>query len=155
MAVLSQRERDTITKYPLRSTLDHLLDTLRHVEQSYKPAYASEVQIMDIVSNEAASDAILDLFLFLRRPKTAFHLPSKISGRNLASDLNRIHERIHDGEFNYEHYCPPVLIVIEKGFWICACRAWDREFEYLQKDRPQPSRLTRWYIGSYDDIADA
>ena len=39
--------------------------------------------------------------------------------------------------------------------WVCACRAWEKEFRCRRADRPKESRLKRWYIGSFEDIADA
>ena len=39
--------------------------------------------------------------------------------------------------------------------WMCARRAWEREFECKLADRPKRNILTKWYTGSYDDIADA
>ena len=37
--------------------------------------------------------------------------------------------------------------------WICARRAWEREFGCKLVDRPRKSILTKWYTGDYDDIA--
>lgn len=34
-------------------------------------------------------------------------------------------------------------------------RAWEREFECKLVDRPKRNILTKWYTGSFDDIADA
>lgn len=39
--------------------------------------------------------------------------------------------------------------------WICARRAWEREFLCSADDRPKRNILTKWYTGSFDDIADA
>jgi serine/threonine protein kinase len=39
--------------------------------------------------------------------------------------------------------------------WICARRAWEREFLCLAVDRPKRNILKKWYTGSFDDIADA
>jgi len=38
--------------------------------------------------------------------------------------------------------------------WICGRRAWDTFGSWFE-GRPKQSRLTKWYTGSYDDIADA
>ena len=37
--------------------------------------------------------------------------------------------------------------------WICARRAWEREFGCKLVDRPKKSILSKWYTGDYDDIA--
>lgn len=39
--------------------------------------------------------------------------------------------------------------------WMCARRVWEREFECKLVDRPKRNILTKWYTGSFDDIADA
>jgi hypothetical protein len=39
--------------------------------------------------------------------------------------------------------------------WICARRAWEREFLCSKVDRPKRNILSKWYTGSFDDIADA
>ncbi len=38
--------------------------------------------------------------------------------------------------------------------WICARRAWEKYESWFDQPLKQ-SRLTKWYRGSYDDIADA
>ena len=39
--------------------------------------------------------------------------------------------------------------------WMCARRTWEREFKCKPEDRPKRNILTKWYTGSFDDIADA
>ena len=39
--------------------------------------------------------------------------------------------------------------------WMCARRIWEREFKCKPEDRPKRNILTKWYTGSFDDIADA
>ena len=39
--------------------------------------------------------------------------------------------------------------------WICARRVWERGFQCRSADRPSRSVLTKWYSGSFQDIADA
>ncbi|KAL8897148.1 MAG: hypothetical protein Q9207_007359 [Kuettlingeria erythrocarpa] len=39
--------------------------------------------------------------------------------------------------------------------WMCARRTWERGFECKPEDRPERNILTKWYTGSFDDIADA
>lgn len=52
----------------------------------------------------------------------------------------------------YRHDLESFLYVL---LWICARRAWEREFQCRFTDRPEYSRLTKWYTGSYNAIADA
>ena len=39
--------------------------------------------------------------------------------------------------------------------WICARRVWEREFLCSAVDRPKRNILSKWYTGSFDDIADS
>ena len=39
--------------------------------------------------------------------------------------------------------------------WICARRTWERGFQCRSADRPRESVLTKWYSGSFKDIAEA
>lgn len=39
--------------------------------------------------------------------------------------------------------------------WIFVCCAWEREFLCSAIDRPKRNILSKWYTGSFDDIADA
>ena len=52
----------------------------------------------------------------------------------------------------YRHDLESLFYVL---LWMCARRAWEREFECKLADRPKRNILTKWYTGSYDDIADA
>ncbi|KAL9028328.1 MAG: hypothetical protein Q9196_003289 [Gyalolechia fulgens] len=52
----------------------------------------------------------------------------------------------------YRHDLESFLYVL---LWMCARRAWEREFECKLVDRPKRNILTKWYTGSFDDIADA
>ncbi|KAL8788263.1 MAG: hypothetical protein Q9213_001783 [Squamulea squamosa] len=52
----------------------------------------------------------------------------------------------------YRHDLESFLYVL---LWMCARRAWEREFECKLVDRPKRNILTKWYTGSLDDIADA
>ncbi|KAL8847182.1 MAG: hypothetical protein Q9221_007767 [Calogaya cf. arnoldii] len=52
----------------------------------------------------------------------------------------------------YRHDLESFLYVL---LWMCARRAWEREFECKLVDRPKRNILTKWYTGSFDDIAEA
>ncbi|KAL8663744.1 MAG: hypothetical protein Q9168_008038, partial [Polycauliona sp. 1 TL-2023] len=52
----------------------------------------------------------------------------------------------------YRHDLESFLYVL---LWMCARRAWEREFKCKPEDRPKRNILTKWYTGSFDDIADA
>ncbi|KAL2047792.1 hypothetical protein ABVK25_011342 [Lepraria finkii] len=39
--------------------------------------------------------------------------------------------------------------------WMCARRAWEREFQCKWAHRPKRDILRKWYTGDFDDIADA
>ncbi|KAI4203343.1 MAG: hypothetical protein LQ346_001814 [Caloplaca aetnensis] len=52
----------------------------------------------------------------------------------------------------YRHDLESFLYVL---LWMCARRVWEREFKCKPEDRPKRNILTKWYTGSFDDIADA
>ena len=52
----------------------------------------------------------------------------------------------------YRHDLESFLYVL---LWICARRAWEREFQCDSADRPTRNILKTWYTGDYDDIAHA
>jgi len=37
--------------------------------------------------------------------------------------------------------------------WMCARRTWERQFHCMLMDRPNESMLSKWYTGSYEEIA--
>ena len=53
-------------------------------------------------------------------------------------------------DHTYRHDLESFFYVL---LWICARRAWEREFECKLVDRPRKSILTMWYTGDFDDIA--
>ena len=52
----------------------------------------------------------------------------------------------------YQHDLESFFYVL---LWMCARRTWEREFKCKPEDRPKRNILTKWYTGSFDDIADA
>lgn len=75
MASLSQDDRDIITKHPLNSTLDRLHESLREVEQSYKPDLISYDGSVDD-TNSTCQKAISKLLTTLMGEEAAFNLHS-------------------------------------------------------------------------------
>ncbi|KAL2042020.1 hypothetical protein N7G274_005208 [Stereocaulon virgatum] len=55
-------------------------------------------------------------------------------------------------DHTYRHDLESFFYVL---LWMCARRTWEREFKCKPEDRPKRNILTKWYIGSFDDIADA
>ena len=55
-------------------------------------------------------------------------------------------------DHTYRHDLESFFYVL---LWICARRAWEREFFCSTVDRPKRNILKKWYTGSFDDIADA
>ncbi|MCJ1425542.1 hypothetical protein MMC29_003442 [Sticta canariensis] len=53
---------------------------------------------------------------------------------------------------SYRHDLESFFYVL---LWICARRTWEREFLCSADDRPKRNILTKWYTGSFDDIAEA
>ncbi|KAL2037271.1 hypothetical protein N7G274_009960 [Stereocaulon virgatum] len=55
-------------------------------------------------------------------------------------------------DHTYRHDLESFLYVL---LWMCARRTWEKEFKCKPEDRPKRNILTKWYTGSFDDIADA
>jgi len=55
-------------------------------------------------------------------------------------------------DHTYRHDLESFFYVL---LWICARRTWEKEFLCSADDRPKRNILTKWYTGSFDDIADA
>ena len=55
-------------------------------------------------------------------------------------------------DHTYRHDLESFFYVL---LWICARRTWEREFFCSTVDRPRRNILTKWYTGSFEDIADA
>lgn len=55
-------------------------------------------------------------------------------------------------DHTYRHDLESIFYVL---LWTCARRVWEREFQRKLSDRPKRNILTKWYTGSFDDIADA
>ncbi|MCJ1387127.1 hypothetical protein MMC17_010256 [Xylographa soralifera] len=53
-------------------------------------------------------------------------------------------------DHTYRHDLESFFYVL---LWICARRAWEREFQCKWADRPKESMLRKWYTGSYKEIA--
>ena len=53
-------------------------------------------------------------------------------------------------EPTYRHDLESILYTL---LWICARRAWEKEFQCSYHDRPRESVLRKWYSGSFKDIA--
>ena len=61
-------------------------------------------------------------------------------------------EVLHGAVHSYRHDLESFFYVL---LWMCARRTWEREFECKLVDRPKRNIVTKWYTGSFDDIADA
>jgi serine/threonine protein kinase len=57
---------------------------------------------------------------------------------------------LRQADHTYRHDLESLFYVI---LWICARRAWDREFGCWSAERPKESMLRKWYAGSYTEIA--
>ena len=59
---------------------------------------------------------------------------------------------LHGVDHTYRHDLESFFYVL---LWICARRAWEREFRCKMVDRPERQIMTKWYTGTFHDIADA
>ena len=100
MANLSQDDRTVITKHPLDDTLEHLRDSLRKAEQSYRLGSSYDGAVEN--PNQGCSRAISRLLYILQGHDVAFNLRSKTGNGDIASELDTLHRRVRSGDFNYQ-----------------------------------------------------
>lgn len=99
MAALSEYDHDIITRHPLGSSLDHLRKSLRDAEQSCASISSSH----DDATNNSTDDrqkAISRLLTALLGAEAALILRSKISSRDVASELALLFGRVRKGDLN-------------------------------------------------------
>ncbi|KAK2812935.1 hypothetical protein FQN50_000956 [Emmonsiellopsis sp. PD_5] len=112
MANLSQDDRNTIAKFPLKNSLDDLKDLLQDTEKLYTAHPISYDGAHDGLE-EACQNAISQLLYALQGAGAARILRS--SSGNVASEMARLFERVQKGDFSYTHYHPLVKLVNEKA----------------------------------------
>ncbi len=113
MANLSQDDRTVIAEHPLDNCLGHLQDSLRKAEQipSQVPSLSAAIDSSD----QGPRKAISKLRNILEGHEVALGLRSRTGNRNVASDLLGVRERVHKGDFNYEHYRALPRLVIKQA----------------------------------------
>ncbi|KAL2371887.1 hypothetical protein RJ035_001594 [Blastomyces gilchristii] len=107
MADFSEDDHVVILKYPLNDSLDRLQKLLQEAEHHYNH--------VTMESSEACHDAVSKLLTTLMGEKSAFHLRSPASDKNVASELSRLFTYLQNDDFNYEHYRALIRLVIEKA----------------------------------------
>lgn len=103
MANLSQEDRNIIAEHPLDTSLDHLREPLRKIEQSYKGGSLSFDSAAD--GPELGPQKVISMLLYtLQGHEVALDLKSKTGSRDIASKLSTLFRRVRNSNFNYEHY---------------------------------------------------
>jgi hypothetical protein len=113
MANLSRGDRTVIAEHPLDNCLGHLKHSLRKAEQvpSQVPSLSATIDSSDQGPRKAISKLLNTLVVH----EVALDLRSKTGNRNVASDLLGVRERVHKGDFNYEHYRALSRLVIRNA----------------------------------------
>ncbi|RMZ89596.1 hypothetical protein DV736_g3180, partial [Chaetothyriales sp. CBS 134916] len=114
MATLSQDDRDLIVRHPLDNSLHHLEKSLRDAERSYTSASSLRGDATDD-SEDGRQKAISRLLTALMGQETALDLHSRVSNRNVASELATLLGRFRQGQVSYAHCLPLVRLVIQKA----------------------------------------
>ncbi|SLM41353.1 1 protein kinase [Lasallia pustulata] len=114
MANLSPDERAIIAKHPLDIPLDRLRDSLRKIEQSYKPGSLSYDGAVDSLIS-GPQKAISKLLWTLTGHEFAFSLRSKTGNGVIASELFTLFSSVCNGDFSYEDYRALSLLVIKQA----------------------------------------
>ena len=140
-----------------RSILE-LLEALRDAIKAHKSLYTKgKILHRDISENN----------IIITDPKEADGFKGMLIDEDLAKEIGsgRSGARHQTGtmEFmaievlqriahTYRHDLESFFYVL---LWMCARRTWEREFKCKPEDRPKRNILSKWYTGSFDDIADA
>jgi Fungal protein kinase len=127
MANLSQDDRTVISKHPLDDSLDHLEDSLRKAEQSYRLSSISYDGARD-TRDQRPLKAVSRLLHTLMGHDVALTLRSKTGNENLASELSTLFRRVQNNDFNYQLYRPLLLLVIDN---ISDFAIWNAVFDLI------------------------
>ncbi len=114
MANLSQNDHSIIAEHPLDTSLDHLREPLRKIEQGYKPGSLSYDGAVDN-SDQGTQKAMSRLLLALMGHEVALDLRSKIGNSNIATELSKLFGLVQGGRYNYEHYRALSRLVIKQA----------------------------------------
>ena len=138
MANLSQDDRTIIAERSLDNAPDHLRDSLQKAEQipSQVPSLSAAIDSSD----QGPRKAISKLLNTLEGHEVALDLRSKTGNRNVASDLLGVRERVHKGDFNYEHYRALSRLAIRKASDFDIWNAVLNLISTLSRITPPPSR---------------
>jgi hypothetical protein len=104
----------SLQSHPLDTSLDHIREPLRKIEQSYKPgslSYNGAVNSPDLVLQKA----ILRLLYTLLGHEVALDLRSKTGNGDIASELSTLFRHVRNGDFSYEHYRALSRLVIKQA----------------------------------------
>ncbi|PGG99670.1 hypothetical protein AJ79_08444 [Helicocarpus griseus UAMH5409] len=97
-----------------RSSLDHLLDLLQDTEKLYTARPIAYDGAPDGLV-EACQKPVTGLLHALLATEAANALQSRISGRDVASEIWRLFQRARNGDFSYTDYRPLVKLVVKKS----------------------------------------
>ncbi|KAL1972885.1 hypothetical protein VTN31DRAFT_6427 [Thermomyces dupontii] len=134
MASLSEEELKLIRDHPLNHSLDALIEALREADQAYSFADSGSED-----RSGHLGSLLSDLIYALSRSRVALCLHSRISGRNLTSELLDTCKRVLENDFSYDHYRPLVKLVVEKAVDV---EIWSSVLELISKTSrvtPQPT----------------
>ncbi|KJZ69638.1 hypothetical protein HIM_10977 [Hirsutella minnesotensis 3608] len=114
MATLSEHDRDIIARHPLGGSLDHLKKSLQDVEEHSVSISGSRDDAVDISADDGQK-AISRLLTALMGAEAALNLRSRISSRDVASELALLFASVRKGDFTYSYYRPLVRLVLQRA----------------------------------------
>lgn len=114
MASLSPDDRVIIAEHPLDTSLDHLREPLRDIEQSYD---TKSLQSEDTVESPdlPTQKVIARLLSTLQCHEVAFNLQSKISNNNVAVDISKLFVLVHGAHYKYIYYQALSRLVVKQA----------------------------------------
>ncbi|KJZ70353.1 hypothetical protein HIM_10244 [Hirsutella minnesotensis 3608] len=114
MATLSEHDRDIIARHPLGGSLDHLKKSLQDVEEHSVSISGSRDDAVDSSADDRQK-AISRLLTALMGAEAALNLRSRVSSRDVASELALLFASVRKGDFTYSYYRPLVRLVLQRA----------------------------------------
>ncbi|KKZ65096.1 hypothetical protein EMCG_01336 [[Emmonsia] crescens] len=113
MAELSHDENAIIKKHPLTNSLGQLSNLLRDAEKIYESRLISYNGADDGL-DQLYCNTISKLLATLQAENAAYNIRSRMSNKNMVSDLAHLVKFLQQGHFCYDHYRALVHLVIQR-----------------------------------------
>ena len=132
MTSLLEHEHNVVKSHALNESLNHLLKPLQDAERSY--SLVSSLDGADDRSEQDCQKAVALLLSTLIDTEAALFLQSRISNRDIASELFSLSVRVRKGNFSYNYYRPLVKLVIQRNPKASDYDIWSAVLDLISTD---------------------